>query len=285
VIPASFEYVRAASVDAALEALAEPDAKAIAGGHSLVPMMKLRIARPSRLVDIAGLDFRGVRNDGGIVIGALTTHAELTGTAWPVRLPDALRECADSVGDMQVRNAGTVGGSIAHGDPASDFAAGVLAFDATLRLRSPSGTREVAVADFFLGPFTTALEGQELLTEIVVPEVAEGTGSAYVSVDDQASGYPITGAAVAARVDGGRLVSCTIGMTGFSAHPFRARALEEALLGNGAGDAAAVALELLPDAELGVGDADVAYRRHVAAVVVARSVGRAVARAAQGVAG
>lgn len=281
-IPASFEYVRAASIDEAFAALAEPDAKAIAGGHSLVPMMKMRIARPSRLVDIAGLDFRGVRSNGGIVIGALTTYDELTGSSAPVRLPDGLRECADSVGDVQVRNAGTVGGSIAHGDPASDFAAGVLAFEATLRLRSPSGTRELAASDFFVGPFTTALEQQELLTEIVVPEPAEGTGSAYVSVDDQASGYPITGAAVLARIDRERLISCTIGITGFTAHPIRARALEEALLANRPRSAAALALELLPDAEIGVDDADLAYRRQIAAVVVARSLGHAIARAAGG---
>jgi carbon-monoxide dehydrogenase medium subunit len=282
VIPAGFEYVRPASVDEALEALSEPDAKAIAGGHSLVPMMKLRIARPSRLVDIAGLDFRGVRNGGGLAIGALTTYDELTGTAWPHGLPDALRECADSVGDVQVRNAGTVGGSIAHGDPASDFAAAVLAFAATLRLRSTSGTRELAAEDFFLGPFATALEPQELLTEIVIAEPAEGTGSAYVSVDDRASGYPITGAAVTARVDGDRFVACTIGVTGFSGHPFRPRALEAALLADGAAGAAALALEHLPDGDVGVGDADLAYRRQIAAVVVSRALDRAVARARRG---
>jgi carbon-monoxide dehydrogenase medium subunit len=280
VIPASFDYVRPCSVDEALDALADPDAKAIAGGHSLVPLLKLRIARPSRLVDIVGLEFRGVRSSGGIAIGALTTYDELTCTDWPVPLPDALRECADAVGDMQIRNAGTVGGSIAHGDPASDFAAGVLAFDATLRLRSTSGMREIAAADFFVGPFATALGEQELLTEILVPEPAEGTGSAYVSLEDRASGYPISGAAVAVRMDGDRLNSCAIGITGSSAHPIRARALEESLIAHGLGEAAAQALELLPEVEIGVGAADLEYRRHVASVVVARALGRAAARAA-----
>ena len=284
-IPAPFDYVRPGTVDEALEALGRPDAKAIAGGHSLVPLMKLRVARPALLVDLAALDLRGVRADGGgIAIGALTSYDELTGTAWPVRLPDALLECADSVGDMQVRNAGTIGGSIAHGDPASDLAAAVLALEATLRLRSTSGTREVAASDFFLGPYTTSLAEQELLTEILLPEAGEGTGSAYVSLDDPASGYPIVGAAAVLRMEGDGLAACAVGLTGSWACPCRARALEEALLSDGIGRAE-VAPGLLPEVEIGVDDADLAYRRHVAAVIAGRALRRAGERAARAAAG
>ncbi len=143
-IPASVEYVRASSIDQALEALADPEAKVLAGGHSLVPMMKLRLAFPSLLVDIGRLELRGLDAAGGaITVGALTTYDELLRADGPV-LPDALRESAAAVGDVQVRNMGTVGGAIAHADPASDMAAAVLALGARLRLRSAAGTRDCA---------------------------------------------------------------------------------------------------------------------------------------------
>jgi carbon-monoxide dehydrogenase medium subunit len=210
VIPAAFDYVRAATVDEALGALADPEAKLLAGGHSLLPMMKLRLARPSTIVDIAGLDLRGVRVDGGMLrIGALTTYDELLGA--DVELPGALREAAAAVGDVQVRNAGTIGGALAHADPACDLAAAVLALGARLVLRSPAGTREAPVDGFFLGPYTTALGEQELITEVVIPL---GGGSAYVSFEDRASGYPVAGAAV--KISGG---GTTIALTGLTPCP------------------------------------------------------------------
>jgi carbon-monoxide dehydrogenase medium subunit len=212
VIPAAVEYVRPSTVDEALELLAEPDAKVIAGGHSLLPLMKLRFARPALLVDVGGLDLRGVSMDGETLrIGALTTYDDLLSLDDSVPLPAALRDCAASVGDVQVRNAGTVGGALAHGDPASDFAAGMIAVGAMFVLRSPSGTREVAAEQFFVGPFTTVLEQQELLVEVRVHVVREP--SSYVSFDDPASGYPLAGAAVCGAV---------IGLTGVGAHPVRA---------------------------------------------------------------
>ena len=163
-IPAAFDYVRPDSLDEALAELADPEAKAIAGGHSLLPMMKLRLVRPSRLVDLAGLDLGGVAVDGGTIrIGALTTYDELLSLRDDAPLPGALCDGAAEVGDVQVRNAGTVGGALAHGDPASDFAAAVIATGTTLVLRSPDGDREVAAGEFFLGPFTTLLTQQELL--------------------------------------------------------------------------------------------------------------------------
>jgi carbon-monoxide dehydrogenase medium subunit len=236
VIPAAVEYVRPSTVDEALELLAEPDAKVIAGGHSLLPLMKLRLARPALLVDVDGLDLRGVSVDGETLrIGALTTYDELLSLDDSVPLPAALRECAACVGDVQVRNAGTVGGSLAHADPASDFAAGTIAVGATFVLRSPSGTREVAAEQFFVGPFTTLLEQQELLVEVRVPVPCEP--SSYVSFDDLASGYPLAGAAVCGAV---------IGLTGVGAHPLRA-----------------------PDdlAELGLDD----YRRQLVSVAIERA--------------
>jgi carbon-monoxide dehydrogenase medium subunit len=273
-IPAAFDYVRAETVDDALVALANPDAKVLAGGMSLLPMMKLRLARPSILVDIGRLDLRGVGQDGDTIeIAALTTYEELLRQG--DGLPDALREAAASVGDLQVRNSGTVGGSIAHGDPASDVGAAFVALGGRARLQSAAGTREVPADEFFLGVFTTALQPQELLTAVLIPAVAPGDGSAYASVEDDASGYPLAGAAVHAHVDGGRIDSCTIGLTGVATHPLRAPAVEAAVVAAaGVPDAAAIvgALEELP---LHVDD----YRAHLLTVVVRRAVETACARA------
>jgi len=275
-IAAAFEYTRAGSIEDALEALADPEARAIAGGHSLVPMMKLRLARPSRLVDIGGLDFRGVTDDREeLRIGALTTYDELVRLDAALGLPDALRECASSVGDLQVRNAGTVGGGIAHGDPASDLAAGVLALEARLRIRSTSGTRECPADEFFLGPFTTALEQQELLTEILVPRPRLGEGSAYASITDPASGYPLAGAAARIRVEAGRIVSCTVGLTGIGACPARVSAVEAAVLGGDLPVARAVSGALVGRDLVD----DDPYRRQLVAVTVTRALETACARA------
>jgi carbon-monoxide dehydrogenase medium subunit len=280
VIPAAFDYVRAGSAEEAIEALSDPEAKVLAGGHSLLPMMKLRLARPSRLVDIGGLDFRGVADSGGeIAIGALTTYedfARLDG------IPDALRECAASVGDLQVRNAGTVGGGIAHGDPASDFAAGVLALEARLRLRSATGTRECAADEFFISPFTTGLEQQELLTEIVVARPQAGEGSAYVSVEDPASGYALAGAAARVSLESGGLSSCTIALTGAAGWPARLRGVETALLASDGAAGVDVVRQALSDLELDIEGDEAEYRRQLVAVVVSRAVQEARGRAERG---
>jgi aerobic carbon-monoxide dehydrogenase medium subunit len=269
-IPASFDYVRPDSLDGALAELADPEAKAIAGGHSLLPMMKLRLARPSRLVDLAGLDLGGVSVDGGTVrIGALTTYGDLLSLHADVPLPGALRDGAERVGDVQVRNAGTVGGALAHGDPASDFAASVIATGTKLLLRSPDGDREVAAEAFFLGPFTTLLEQQELLLELRVPVPATGVGSAYVAFEDPASGYPLAGAAVRAGSDG----RCTVGLTGIAERPLRATAVEEAIAtGADLGEA-------LDAVGLVAFDGDAGYRRQLAIVAVKRAVDAARRRA------
>jgi aerobic carbon-monoxide dehydrogenase medium subunit len=283
VIPATFEYVRAESRTEAFDALADPDASVVAGGHSLVPMMKLRLATPSRLVDIAPLDFRGVQagtNGGDAVrIGALTTYDEVLRTP-AVRGLQVLYECCASVGDLQVRNAGTLGGGLAHADPAGDLAAGVLALETRLVLDSPSGPRQVEAEDFITGPFTTAIREQELLVELVVPPQPDGQGSAYVSVPDPASGYPLAGAAVRVRCQAGRMIGCTIGLTGAATRPLRARAAEALLLEHGSVPPTATIRHALEGLNT-VADvaADGEYRRHLAAVVIGRAASLARRRA------
>ena len=218
-IPAATRYARAADLEHALELLAEPEARAIAGGQSLLPVMKLRIARPSLVVDISRLELRGVAvRDGEVHLGPLTTWDELY-AAPELRRPAlaAIAECARGIGDLQVRNRGTVGGSLAHADPASDMPAVLLALGASLTLRSPSGDRTVPLADFLVGPFTTTLETQELIFDVVVPFPQQGSGSAYVSVEHPASGFAVAGAAALAGPGGDR-----VAVTGVAARPFLA---------------------------------------------------------------
>jgi carbon-monoxide dehydrogenase medium subunit len=216
VIPAPTRYARATDIDHALELLAEPDAKAIAGGQSLIPVMKLRIARPSVVVDISRLELRGIEErDGELHIGPLTTWADLASDSFPRGL-EAIPECAHGIGDVQVRNLGTIGGSVVHADPASDMPAVLLALLARLELRSPSGSREIALEDALVGPFLTSLAAQELVTDIVVPVPSADSGSAYVSVEHPASGFALAGAAALATPGGE-----TVALTGVGATPFR----------------------------------------------------------------
>jgi carbon-monoxide dehydrogenase medium subunit len=263
VIPATVEYLRASSVDEALAALAKPDAKLLAGGQSLLPAMKLRIARPSLVVDIGGLALGGVvERDGELVIGALVTWDELE-RAELLRRPAyrALAECAAGIGDLQVRNRGTIGGGLAHADPASDMPAVTLALGAHLRLRSPDGVRTLNAAELFLGPFTTALSEGELITEVVIPVPPASSGSAYVAVEHPASGFALAGAAAFVKPDG----SSRVALTGVAAAPF--------LLEGDRGEAIAAA-EIFGDRF-----APVDYRRHLARTVVRRAIELAKARA------
>ena len=205
-IPAPLEYVRAESLADALQALADQGAKALAGGQSLIPVLKLRIARPGRVVDLGRLGLDGIEShDGELRLDALVTWDTLA----DADTLDALADCARGVGDLQVRNRGTIGGSLVHADPAADLPAVVLALGARLVLRSAAGEREVAADDFFLGPFTTAIEPTELLTEVVVPVPPQGSGSAYVKVEHPASGFALAGAAARVQADGGRSIAVT----------------------------------------------------------------------------
>ena len=265
-IPAPVRYARASDIEHALELLAEPDAKVIAGGQSLIPVMKLRIARPSIVVDISRLGLRGAEIRGAeLHLGPLTTWDELL-EAPELRRPAlaAIVECANGIGDLQVRNRGTLGGSLAHADPASDMPAVLLALGATLQLRSSASERVVPLEDFLLGPFTTALASQELITDVVVPLPAPRSGSAYVSVEHPASGFALAGAAALVGPEGGSRVA----VTGIAGQPF--------LL---AGDDPEKALE---EAEI-FGDrfAPAEYRRELAAVVARRALEGAAKRAGE----
>ena len=263
-IPAEVEYVRAQTLEDALAALAEPEAKALAGGQSLVSVLKLRLVRPTRLVDIGGLELRGVEEaDGWLRIGALTVWSDLA-EARAVQRPAlaALADCALGVGDLQVRNRGTVGGSVAHADPASDLPAVLLALDASFVVRSADGERTVPASEFFLGPFTTALGAGELLTEVAVPLPAAGSGSAYESFEHPASGFALAGAAALALPDGRRGVA----VTGVSAKPLRVE------VGDGP-EAALAGIDVFGDHF-----ASEEYRRHLAGVLIGRALERADAR-------
>ncbi len=258
-IPAAVDYVRAATVDDALAALETEDAKLLAGGQSLLPAMKLRIARPALLVDIGELGLDAVEEtDGALVIGALATWSALEEhPAFRRPALAALAECAAGIGDLQVRNCGTLGGSLAHADPASDMPAVVLALGSTLRLRSADGERTVDATEFFLGPFTTALGERELIVDVAIPVPPSGSGSAYVAVEHPASGFALAGAAALVLPDGSRRVA----LTGIAGAPF--------LLDGDVGDAEVFGDRFAPEE----------YRRHLARTVVGRALESAAARA------
>lgn len=268
-IPAAFDYVRVGSAEEALAALAEhgDEAKVLAGGHSLVPLMKLRLATPSVLVDVGRVDdLKYIRDDGDrIAIGALTRHRD-------VEVSDVLREHApilahatSHVGDPQVRHRGTIGGSIAHGDPASDLPAVLLALGATFVVQGPGGTREVPADGFFEGFLETALGEGELLTEIRVPKVG-GAGWSFQKFNRRAQDWAIVGVA-AVRTDG----HVGVGLVNMDSRPVRAAATEAAVASGGtAADAAAVADEgTEPAGDL---NASPEFRRHLARVLTRRAL-------------
>lgn len=285
-IPAAFDYVRATSVEDALARLAAADgsAKVLAGGHSLLPLMKLRLARPTLLVDIGRLsELKGVRAiEGGrqVAIGAMTTYAEML--ADPILghyglLGDAL----PNIGDVQVRNRGTIGGAVAHVDPASDMVACLLALDAQVVARSQRGERTIPIGGFMDGAFSSVLAPDELVTEIRIPGGLPGVGSAYRAIEQPASGYPISGAAaIVGRLPGGSggwdIISVAI--SGVGEHPYRASAVEAALRdGAAVADASAHATDgLTVNGDI---HADRGYRAHVATVMVRRSLEAAIERA------
>jgi len=269
VIPAAFDYQRVDSVDAAIAALTEhgDEAKLLAGGHSLIPLMKLRLATPAVLIDVGRLTELSYVRDGGdhLAVGALTRHRDLEVSEALVADAPLLAHVAGQVGDPQVRHRGTIGGSIAHGDPASDLPAALLAMRATLVLRGPGGERTVAADDFFTGFLETALSDDEVLTEIQVPKAA-GVGWSFQKLNRRAQDWAIVGVAcLGAGPDAG------IGLINMGSVPLRAAATEAALVGGAsAADAAAVADEGTdPAADL---NASVGYRRHLARVLTGRAL-------------
>ncbi len=273
-IPAAFDYVRADSIDAATTALAEygEDAKLLAGGMSLLPLMKLRLAVPSVLIDVGRLtDLTYVKDAGDhLAIGALTRHRYLETSTVLAEQCGVLRAVAAEVGDNQVRHRGTLGGSVAHGDPASDLPAVLLALDATFVARSPNGERTIKSRDFFVGFLETALNPDEMLTEIRVPKVGH-TGYAYEKFNRRAQDWAIVGA-LATVVDGATRVS----LVNMGTTPLRATAVEKALAEGAAPSAAAEFAAESTDPSSDV-TATAEYRKHLARVLVRRALERVAA--------
>jgi carbon-monoxide dehydrogenase medium subunit len=234
-IPAAFEYFAPASVKEAIGLLQQhgDDAKVLAGGHSLLPIMKFRLAQPKVVVDIGripGLD--GITVSGNtITIGALATHDAVEHSAVLKEKCPLLAETASVIGDMQVRNRGTIGGALAHADPAADYPGAILALDAEIVATGPKGARTIPARDFFVEMLTTALQPTEIITEVRVPVLAKGTGSAYVKHAHPASGYAVVGAAVVVTASGGKAQKIAIGLNGVSGKAYRASAVEKALTG------------------------------------------------------
>lgn len=244
-IPAAFAYTRPTSLADALEQLAAGGggAKVLAGGQSLIPLLRLRLASADTLIDIGGLaELRKIRElpDGGLGIGANVTYREVLDSAVATARVPLLALAIPGIGDVQVRNRGTLVGSIAHADPASDMPAIVLALEATLALRSRRGERVVAAADFFEGAFSTDLGDDELLTEIRIPAQPAGAGMAFRRLEQPASGYSIVGVAAVVGRSGGSVTTARVGITGVGDAAYRASAVEAALTGT-SGDPAAIA--------------------------------------------
>ena len=285
--PASFGYVAAHSVEEALQLLTKhgEDAKLLAGGHSLIPAMKLRLASPRTLIDLATVPgLRGVRMDGNtLAIGALTVHTDVASAELVQKHLPGLADAASVIGDVQVRNRGTIGGSIAHADPGADFPVILIALNASFVLQSMSGSRSVAADDFFIDFYTTAMKPNEVLTEIRVPLPTSGSGTAYVKLPHPASGYVVVSAGVLiTRQASGSCALASVVLGGLGSGPIRAVATETELQGKpltpeGITAAAAKAAEEA-DPE---GDtyASAEYKRHVATVYARRAIEAAVRRA------
>jgi carbon-monoxide dehydrogenase medium subunit len=272
VIPSGFDYTAPESIDEALAALAEggEDAKVLAGGHSLIPLMKMRLAAPTLLVDLRKLsDLRGIQpGDATARIGALTTHAEVSQAS---ELGVAAH-AAGKIADQQVRNRGTIGGSLAHGDSASDMPAVLLACEGSVVARGPNGEREIAAADLFQGFLTTALADDEIVTEVKLPTMA-GYGFAYDKFTRRAEDWAMVGVCALVKTTGGEIEDARVAFTNMAATPVRAEAVESALRGQST-DAIAQAAEHAAEGTDPPGDLNATpdYKRHLARVLTRRAL-------------
>ena len=231
---AEFEYRRAGSIAEAIQLLADnPGAKLLAGGHSLIPLMRFRLARPELVIDIGGIaDLRGITvSDDTISIGALTTHAEIANSADVQRANGLLAEAAGGIGDPAVRNRGTIGGNLAHADPASDWATVLTALGATVSAQGPAGSRTIAAADLIEDAFTTVLGENELITTVSVPTLAANQRAEYAKMAHPASFYAVVGGAVVVTMDGDRCTAASVAVGGLTPRPVKAPAVEQALSG------------------------------------------------------
>ena len=276
--PSKFDYHRPSSVQEAVQILSDdPDAKVLAGGHSLIPVMKLRLASPSALVDIGRIEaLQGISANGSLRIGACVTYDEIANSDVVQGAAPLLAEAAGQIGDRQVRYRGTIGGNLSHADPASDLPAAALALGATLHLTGPGGSRSVSASDFFVDLMMTALQADEILTEVEIPAAQAGSGSAYVKFEHPASGYALCGAAaVVTRNADGTCASASLCFNGVSSTAVDAAAVASSLAGSDLSDAAiesAVNENLsIPDA---TGDmfASATYRQELAKAIGAQAL-------------
>jgi len=289
VIPAAFDYHSPQSLDEALSLLKEHagSAKILAGGQSLIPAMRFRLAVPSMLIDINRLDdLRYIEERGDhLAVGAMTLENSLEDSSVVRSSYPLLYDTAVVIADPLVRNMATVGGNIAHADPANDHPATMLAYDATVVAKGPNGERTIPIDDFFTGLFENALGEDEILTEIRIPKPAANSGGAYIKMERKVGDYAISAAAVQLRLEGDTVKEARIGLTNVSAVPMRAKGAEAELVGKAASDAVleaagkAAAAECDPSADLR-GSAD--YKRDLTRVLVKRSIQKAVARAKGG---
>jgi len=281
--PAQFDYHSPASVQEAISLLGrlKDDAKVLAGGHSLLPMMKLRLAQPKHLIDLRKVPgLSGIKEDGGaIAIGALTTHYAVESSSLLKQKCPLLSEAAGTIGDPQVRNMGTIGGSLAHADPAADYPAAVIALGAELVAEGPKGKRTIKVDDFFKGLLTTALQPQEILVEIRIPSWPAGTGMAYMKFPHPASRFAVVGVATLVTADGKKV---GVGITGAGTKATRARGVEAALAGKtldaatlkAAAEKAADGVDVQADLQ-----GSVEYKTHLLKVYCRRALEAALSRA------
>ncbi|HSP70533.1 MAG TPA: xanthine dehydrogenase family protein subunit M, partial [Bryobacteraceae bacterium] len=281
-IPQQFEYSAPKTLDEALGLLAE-GAKPLAGGMSLIPMMKLRLAAPEHLVDLGRIkDLNYIREQGGSLhIGATATHHGVESSPLVRGKCPLLAETASNIGDVQVRNMGTIGGSVAHADPAADYPAALQALEAKIVLTGAKSERTVSAEDFFVDMFTTALEPGEIVREVIVPIDGDGTGTNYQKVVQPASGFAIVGIAARVRKSGGKIAMVRIGVTGLSKRAVRATAAEKALEGK-TGSAAEIqaAAALVPQGIEANADlhASADYRKHLAVIYAAKALTAALSR-------
>jgi carbon-monoxide dehydrogenase medium subunit len=280
VIPAPFDYDVAESLDHAIELLGTGggDVKLLAGGHSLIPAMKLRIARPEKVVDIGRLSDLAYVRDGGahIAIGALTRHAAVAADPLLAEHCPIVSFTAGQIGDPQVRHRGTLGGTLSHGDPASDMPAVMLALGAELVAHGKGGERVILATDFFTGVFETALAPDEVLVEARVPKLGASTGWAYLKANRRAQDWATVGVAALVHRDNGSVAGASVGLVNMGGTPLRAKAVEDALAsGSSAADAAALVAEGAEPPSDQAGSSE--YRAHLAQVIARRALEQALA--------
>lgn len=285
-IPGPFSYHRPATVAEAVQLLAAygDDARPLAGGHSLIPMMKLRLATPDHLIDLHGIgDLRAIRRDDDVIrIGAMTTQHDLLASAEIASAVPILHETALLIADPQVRYLGTLGGNVANGDPGNDMPALMMVLDASYHLQGPGGSRAVAATEFYQGAYVTAIEPGEILTAMTVPVPPAGHGYAYEKLKRKVGDYATAAAAVTLTMAGGKVQACRIGLTNLADTPLLAEDAAQAVIGTALEPAALKAAAAAAAAIMSpAGDArgPVEYRKHVGGIMVMRALARAAARA------